>query len=304
MQRKAIVAAQNEIVRKSIYDLDVSLITVGISTCVGLVIYSDNGMESLAHIDKNTDLSFISLEIESFTSISGIYIIRRRLLEESYNARAKKKQKEVPNAIKKYILDNYPEISKEIISMKFIKTDSFIFVDKKIIPTSANAMSLFEFSKENGWSADYMLSFTDQYGISRSHIEAFSDNVDKIDFGPRDFQIRIYTQVMYTFFRPTEYRFPDLVYSDKKWTNDFSILSEDRVINTYMNRLKDISSSNNGDMLSDIKKIFHEVTGKDLNSYSYYDSETYIYTEVLPSQLNNYWGYLENHPDTLYHDEL
>ena len=74
MQRKAIVAAQNEIVRKSIYDLDVSLITVGISTCVGLVIYSDNGMESLAHIDKNTDLSFISLEIESFTSISGIFI--------------------------------------------------------------------------------------------------------------------------------------------------------------------------------------------------------------------------------------
>ena len=86
MFTKIILAAQNELIRKSSEEKDVGLASIGMSACTTLIIYNSEGKASLSYIDKNTDLSFISDEVNFIGSNDvKFYIVRKKLIDEIYN---------------------------------------------------------------------------------------------------------------------------------------------------------------------------------------------------------------------------
>ncbi len=80
---KLIVAAQNEIIRRS-GDESVGLATIGLISCVALIIKDKQGSASLAHIDSHTNLVFIKDELKRFASFEdiSIYIVRNKSMDE------------------------------------------------------------------------------------------------------------------------------------------------------------------------------------------------------------------------------
>ena len=147
--------------------------------------------------------------------------------------------------------------------------------------------------KEEQLSRERTIDIAKYNKVPIKKLEFLLDNVDEIDFGPQDYQIRIYTHTMFTFFRPNDLRKPNVVYSNKEWTSDFTKISDDMIVTNYLNRLH--KSKQN--LKQEIKDIFFEITQKHLDSFAYEDSETFRYKESLPQQLNNYWNYLSKNEE-------
>ncbi len=61
-----IICGQNETVRKSVDQRNIRLCTMGLKSCVAVIITDKSGNISLTHVDGNTDLSFIPKEITEF----------------------------------------------------------------------------------------------------------------------------------------------------------------------------------------------------------------------------------------------
>lgn len=295
MSNKIVLAAQNELIRKSVKQTEIALGTFGMFSCTTLIICNDAGYESLTHIDKYTDISFISDEINNI-SLEGIklYIIRKKLIDEILNKGIEEAQLEITNNIISYVGENFPDISSSSIIEEPIEfadrySDGVIFMNQNIYTTSNRAINIFSLIQEHKISVEEGLKLAKPYHVQQLHF--LIGHFDYIDFGPKDFQIRIYTSAMFGFFRSNDSRKPDVVYSNKAWTTDFTELSDDDIITSYLDRLH--QSKNN--LIPEIKKIFFELTNTDLDSYSSYESETFRYKESLPEQLNNYWNYMSEY---------
>lgn len=63
MPRTIIVAGQNETVRKKSEQTEVDLATIGLMSCVAIIIADKHGNASLTHVDDGTDLDFIQTEL-------------------------------------------------------------------------------------------------------------------------------------------------------------------------------------------------------------------------------------------------
>lgn len=291
MAKKLIMAAQNEIIRKSADETDILLGTLGLSTCAALIIYDNLGNTALAHIDRCTDLLFINHEIERLNSSPiTLKIVRHKKAEEEIYDFFKTSQTKVTKVIEKYIEKNFPYLT---ISTQTIDSDSLVISDKAILPTSKEAIAVFKLADENQLSREETNNIAIQHKILRKHINCLYEHVSTVDEGPNDFQLRIYTHSFFTFFMPHDKRMPDLVYADKKWATNVTSLNDNAQITHYMSDLK----QHHLDLTPTIFRIFTEINGNNLDSYSYFDPEFHRYEFILPEQLNNYWNYMKQHPE-------
>ncbi len=99
-KRYLLHAAQGETVRfynKKMFDCDIG--TLGIDSCVAVIIRDENGNVSLSHIDATGDLSFIEREVKEF--VKGNFTIDVCAIESS---------SEYAKEVLKHVQKNYPQI--------------------------------------------------------------------------------------------------------------------------------------------------------------------------------------------------
>lgn len=287
MKKRVILAGQNETIRKSSEEENVSLATFGLIGCVAVIVSDENGNASLTHVDAHTDLSFIKDEVKLMDGDYTIDVVKDKM-----------GQGQLDQKVLGYLEENFPDIHN---SRWDSKTEDF--KGDKDARTTMHGGVLFKsrkIFKLDPKDVGEIHALQEHYGKGSDRIDRHisEDNQIKtleIDEGTKPLQSRIYDQQLFEYLKADKERKPDIVYSEGEWTKNFY---EPKEFSRTMTRLKaarqkDLDNKPNNSVASFLIQEIFKVIGKDFKK-EYGDmglKQKMDCADKFPGILVNMWGH-------------
>lgn len=194
---KTIVIGQNEAARLTA-DSELQIATIGLLGCIAALLHGPAGT-TLIHIDAQTDISFISRELELLGQGSTVRLFKNHSAPGELDLKVVTHLKNlgIPVSVEKL-----PPISPQIPFGIIICT-----------------------------AKGEHVPITEEMAIALACGDTL---VDSIDSGPEDFQMRLYSQQIHGYLNPQLEVMPTIIFDNSAWQKGLELSKNDLVLLNYL----------------------------------------------------------------------